>query len=50
MLFSDHGDGVLRELLPGGYQVLPEAYHPHAQLLRQAGLITKPSAVRPAKS
>ena len=50
LLFSDHGDGVLRELLPGGYRVLPEAYHPHARVLLPAGLITKPSAVRPAVS
>ena len=48
VLVDNHGDGVLRNLLPQDrYQLLPEPYRPHKQLLREAELISEPSAVMP---
>ncbi len=47
MLLANQLDAVLRDLLPRDqHTLLPEPYHPHAPLLRDAGLITEPSAVR----
>ena len=47
MLLANQLDAVLRDLLPRDqHTLLPEPYHPHAPLLRDAELVTEPSAVR----
>ena len=47
MLLANQLDAVLWDLLPPDqHTLLPEPYHPHAPLLRDAGLVTEPSAVR----